>query len=221
MVTELILNKLGHFYNDIAKPKHGSARAFTYGEIIDRIVSTHGCATYTLFPEIGQQTFHRMMKKCFPNVKLNGGEQTWQYYFLSLVEHKYCGTCSKIKTFDDFSKYKSATLGIAATCKDCKNSAQLGGYTKYYDSHQKSYEKNYGVIRERQNRYKGERSKRIPSWSETELIAEYYKNCPEGKQVDHILPLKGELVSGLHVIGNLQYLTVEENLRKSNKFEII
>jgi hypothetical protein len=37
--------------------------------------------------------------------------------------------------------------------------------------------------------------------------------------VDHILPLQGELVSGFHHQDNLQILTEEENLKKSNRFD--
>lgn len=56
-----------------------------------------------------------------------------------------------------------------------------------------------------------------PSWVDLKEIERIYRECPEGYHVDHIEPIKGKNVSGLHVPWNLQYLPAIENLRKSNK----
>lgn len=61
---------------------------------------------------------------------------------------------------------------------------------------------------------------RYPAWADKEKLIEVYKNCPKELVVDHIIPLNGEKVSGLHVHNNLQYLTNSENGRKGNSYGI-
>lgn len=221
MVVDLILNKLNVKYEDVAKKKHGKCPEITYGHLISTIISDNNQhAASSLFP-IGVQTFNRLTKKVFPGVRLNGGCQTWFFYLLSLINHKKCGSCNTIKLFTDFNLHKNnSTLGLASICKDCRSEAQQGQYVRYIDSHNKSNTKLKEIKAERNRRYKGERSLRIPSWSETSEIELFYRNCPEGYQVDHELPLKGELVSGLHVLANLQYLPKKENLSKNNKIDL-
>jgi hypothetical protein len=56
-----------------------------------------------------------------------------------------------------------------------------------------------------------------PKWVDTQLIVDIYMNCPTGMHVDHIVPVGGKDVCGLHVPWNLQYLPAEENMKKGNK----
>lgn len=63
--------------------------------------------------------------------------------------------------------------------------------------------------------------KRIPSWADMTKIREIYKNAKElGMTVDHIIPLRGQLVSGLHVENNLQLLPSKLNSSKGNKYTV-
>jgi 5-methylcytosine-specific restriction endonuclease McrA len=59
--------------------------------------------------------------------------------------------------------------------------------------------------------------KATPGWTDLFEIHCIYRMCPEGYQVDHIVPLINETVCGLHVPWNLQYLTVSENASKGNR----
>lgn len=69
---------------------------------------------------------------------------------------------------------------------------------------------------------RAEKKRATPPWLTTEQIDQikkFYLICPKGHEVDHIVPINGKNVCGLHVPWNLQILTKEENCRKSNSHE--
>lgn len=59
--------------------------------------------------------------------------------------------------------------------------------------------------------------KATPKWADLTAIAAFYAARPPGHEVDHIIPLRGKHVCGLHVLENLQYLPVRENRSKFNR----
>jgi hypothetical protein len=57
-----------------------------------------------------------------------------------------------------------------------------------------------------------------PAWADLEAIKRIYAACLPGHEVDHVVPLGGKTVCGLHVPANLQYLPKLANRSKGAKF---
>jgi hypothetical protein len=88
--------------------------------------------------------------------------------------------------------------------------------TKLNLTHGLSYTKEYKTYNA--TKYEMAQRKQTPKWANLEKIKDIYINRPKGHHVDHIIPLQGHNVCGLHVENNLQYLTAFENISKGNKF---
>jgi hypothetical protein len=65
----------------------------------------------------------------------------------------------------------------------------------------------------------------LPAWANLVAIKEVYKEAKarskagENCHVDHIIPMAGKNVCGLHTHLNLQIIPAAENLKKSNKYQ--
>jgi len=74
--------------------------------------------------------------------------------------------------------------------------------------------------------YRSRLRKAMPTWTNAFFIKEIYslsrrRTAVTGRawHVDHIVPLRGENVCGLHVPENLQIILKDENVAKANRFE--
>lgn len=69
-------------------------------------------------------------------------------------------------------------------------------------------------VREVSANYRAKLLAQTPPDADREAMREFYANCPNGYEVDHIIPISR---GGLHTLENLQYLTRTENRSKGNK----
>jgi hypothetical protein len=78
---------------------------------------------------------------------------------------------------------------------------------------QKTEEEKKAINKMRVMEYRARKYNATPKDINRKLIAEIYKACPKGYEVDHVLALsKG----GMHHESNLQYLPALENRKKNN-----
>lgn len=100
-----------------------------------------------------------------------------------------------------------------------------------WKNHVKEYGKaNRGKTNALSKKYKTQKCNATPKWLTKEQFQEIEKIYIEAARltkisgvqmhVDHIVPLNGKNVSGLHVPWNLQILSASDNLKKRNKMEI-
>ena len=123
----------------------------------------------------------------------------------NLIDIK-CNSCKFLKSIDYFTKNTTTSTGYNRWCKACLSDINK----KYYLSNKNQISANMANNRARKR-------DRMPFWANKEEIKNIYKNRPKGYHVDHIIPLNGKNVSGLHVPCNLQYLPALDNLSKGNK----
>ena len=137
------------------------------------------------------------------------------------METKKCSSCKGVfSLLLSFNKDKARKDGYENKCKSC-------GKIK-----NKKWQKENRGLAQAKDRLKEIRKmsgNRVPHWlTESDILAMkcIYQvaamrnaNSDIRWSVDHIIPLNGKTVSGLHVPSNLQVIPLSENLSKGRKYE--
>lgn len=160
---------------------------------------------------------------------------------------KFCTKCTTNKPKVEFNK-RSDGPGLRAHCKVCSSkdncARSMVKRPRRKTKRAPEVQKEYSLLSYKKYRAKPEnkakqaecearrRAKKLnatPKWLSKEQLAHitcYYESAKYFSQlfgqqmdVDHIVPLKGKNVSGLHVPWNLQLMTHTGNQLKSNKYE--
>ena len=134
-----------------------------------------------------------------------------------------CGSTKKIAIWNKGSKDKKhyKTSRCVACNNRYSNNKNSLKWQRENREHLRAYQREY--YKDKYKERNGINAKRLRErqvYDDKKEIAEFYRNCPKGFHVDHIIPLNGRNVSGLHTIGNLQYLLATENLHKYNKYTV-
>lgn len=200
-VIRTICGVLGIQPTTVIKKARGSCQEYTIYIILDRMLRYRGeFSKDQCFSDMNPSTSTIMLRNAFGKLSLKGSAN-WRTYLLNLVNMGICNTCGTIFSIGSVNSTK---------CANCIKEYNA----EYYQGH-----KAEAKLRQIQREYL--LSMYNPSYSEMVEMEEFYNKCPEGYEVDHIVPIKHPLVCGLHSITNLQYLTILDNRSKSNKFEVL
>jgi phenylalanyl-tRNA synthetase alpha subunit len=163
---------------------------------------------------------------------------------------KVCASCHKEKSLDAFYKQSiRGFLGVRGSCKECdtakkkeyrlfhkdrlkvlKKAEYERNKQKHLDTKKQYRQLNKGKINALVSARKSVIKQRTPAWlskidlerikNEYQLASLLSKLTNEPWHVDHIIPLQGKYVSGLHIPSNLRAIRGVENISKKNKFEV-
>jgi hypothetical protein len=125
--------------------------------------------------------------------------------------NSHCNKC-----YTKIYRAKKSSLKICPSCNlEKKFSTTICRGCETFKWRLKNPGKNVAYVAKR----RASKANATPIWSDLKLIDEFYKKCPKGMEVDHIIPINSDKVCGLHIVGNLQYLSKKENAHKNNQFD--
>lgn len=159
----------------------------------------------------------------------------------------YCKECKKIKDKESYERHKEKRYAQTKIWQE-KNKEKYKEHQRNWDKQNKHVKQawaeankqkmnakkrdwkqnNKAKVNSNTRKRQAQKLTATPPWFNKDEV-QYYYNLAEyftwisggfvKYHVDHIVPLRGKNVCGLHVQNNLQVLNSVENLRKSNKHE--
>ncbi len=162
------------------------------------------------------------------------------------IGNRICRKCNVIKSLSNYYVYNNFYNTRCLACVETQQAAYNAGkgvvtrkkrYQKAYKANPQKFiqatlkfiRNNPDYSRRKSSERLAMRLQRMPKWlndAQKDEIKRLYKKATYltkkygfKYEVDHIIPLNGKNVSGLHVPWNLRILTKSENVRKSNKVD--
>lgn len=163
-----------------------------------------------------------VLEKMFEDRWRNRGKVNSKRGQLCEWPNKTCKKCGTQKERSSFIKEKSNSDGKGSACRDCR-----GLIPK--KSQKELYMKKLLTANTKKKKRRLAEKLATPDWltkaqkSEIKRIYEHMRDCRavtgEPYEVNHVIPLRGENICGLHVPWNLEVLPRYINLALSNKFD--
>jgi hypothetical protein len=135
-----------------------------------------------------------------------------------------CNACyCRLKRRDDPGRYRAYMRKYAERNRE-KRRAQSREWRKKNAERRREYQRQYQtanphVHRADNHKRRAKKLNATPPWADHETTKAFIAKCPEGYVIDHVVPLQGSNVCGLHVHWNLAYLSPADNGAKKNKFD--
>ena len=200
-----------------------TGRPCKYGHISIRYLSTGACAECSRIPKTGKEARARGLTYYFTGKPCKNGHIAKRF-----ANNAGCMECQK-----EWVRKWHQNNPESAQEWNRKNREHLNELARKWrkenperahKSTVKWAKKNRHIMRDIQNRRRVDK-RASPAWRDKEKIYSVYLEQERLIQagldvhVDHIVPLEGENVCGLHVEYNLQIMTASANYRKKNKHD--